>query len=66
MAFSTLCLARLWYSFNSRSKKSILKQGLFNNKYIIYAILIGFILLMSVLLIPVLQNLFEVEPLTYN
>lgn len=64
MAFSTLCLARLWHSFNSRSKKSIIKQGLFSNKYIIYAILIGFILLMSVLLAPFLQSLFEVEPLT--
>ena len=66
MAFSTLCLARLWHSFNSRSKKSIIKQGLFSNKYIIYAILIGFILLISVLLVPPLQTLFEVEPLSIN
>lgn len=64
MAFSTLCLARLWHSFNSRSRKSIIKQGLFSNKYIIYAILIGFILLVSVLLLPPLQNLFDVEPLS--
>lgn len=64
MAFSTLCLARLWHSFNSRSRKSIIKQGLFSNKYIIYAILIGFILLISVLLLPPLQNLFDVEPLS--
>lgn len=64
MAFSTLCLARLWHSFNSRSKKSIIKQGLFSNKYIIYAILIGFILLVCVLLLPPLQNLFDVEPLS--
>ncbi len=66
MAFSTLCLARLWHSFNSRSKKSIIKQGLFSNKYILYAILIGFVLLLSVLLVPPLQTLFEVEPLTTN
>ena len=66
MAFSTLCLARLWHSFNSRSRKSIVKQGLFSNKYIIYAILIGFVLLLSVLLVPPLQTLFEVEPLSFN
>ncbi|WP_317368563.1 calcium-translocating P-type ATPase, PMCA-type [uncultured Tyzzerella sp.] len=66
MAFSTLCLARLWHSFNSRSRKSILKQGIFSNKYIIYAIIIGFVLLLSVLLIPALQGLFDVEPLSIN
>ena len=66
MAFSTLCLARLWHSFNSRSRKSIIKQGLFSNKYIIYAILTGLILLILVLFVPPLQTLFEVEPLSTN
>lgn len=64
MAFTTLCLARLWHSFNSRSKNSIIKQGLFSNKYILYAISIGFVCLLSVMFVPQLQILFEVEPLT--
>ena len=66
MAFSTLCLARLWHSFNSRSRKSIIRQDLFSNKYIIYAILTGFVLLILVLFTPQLQTLFEVEPLNTN
>ncbi len=60
MAFATLCLARLWHCFNSRSRNSIIKQGLFSNKYIIYAILIGLVCLVAVLFIPSLQNLFEI------
>ena len=66
MAFSTLCLARLWHSFNSRSRKSVIRQDLFSNKYIIYAILTGFVLLILVLFTPQLQTLFEVEPLNTN
>ena len=63
MAFATLCLARLFHGFNCRSKGSILKLGVFSNKYVWYAFGIGLILLNSALFIPVFQNLFEVESL---
>lgn len=66
MAFATLCSARLWHSFNSRSKKSAIKQGIFSNKYIIYAVVIGFALLSSALFIPAMQSLFDVTPLSTN
>ena len=58
MAFSTLCLARLFHGFNCRGKQSIFKLGLFSNKYSIYAFVTGL-----VLFIPPLQKLFEIAPL---
>ena len=63
MAFSTLCLARLFHGFNCRGKQSIFKLGLFSNKYSIYAFVTGLVLLNSVLFIPPLQKLFEIAPL---
>ena len=49
MAFSTLCLARLFHGFNCRGKQSIFKLGLFSNKYSIYAFVTGLVLFNSVL-----------------
>ena len=66
MAFSTLCLARLFHGFNCRSKKSILSLGLLSNKYSIYAFVTGLISLNLVLLVHPLQKLFEVEPLSIS
>ena len=63
MAFSTLCLARLFHGFNCRSKSSIFKLGLTTNKYSIYAFLTGAILLNLVLFVKPLQKLFEIAPL---
>ena len=63
MAFSTLCLARLFHGFNCRGKKSIFSLGLFSNKFSWMAFGVGIILVNSVLLIPGLQGLFEVTPL---
>ncbi len=63
MAFSTLCLARLFHGFNCRGKQSIFKLGLFSNKYSIYAFVTGLVLFNSVLFIPPLQKLFEIAPL---
>jgi Ca2+-transporting ATPase len=64
MAFATLCLARLFHGFNLRGEKSIFKLGLFTNKYSIGAFLLGSAFLASALLIPPLQHLFEVTPLS--
>ncbi|MCY6958086.1 cation-translocating P-type ATPase [Clostridium brassicae] len=61
MAFSTLCLARLIHGFNSRSKESIFKIGLFSNKYLCIAFSLGFVLLNSVLLFNPLKIIFEVS-----
>ena len=64
MAFSTLCLARLFHGFNCSSKASIFKLGLGSNKYSIYAFLVGTVLLTLVLFVPPLQDLFEVAKLS--
>lgn len=64
MAFSTLCLARLFHGFNTRAKQSIFKVGLFTNKYLWFAVILGIILLHLVLLFEPLMEIFEVAPLT--
>ena len=66
MAFSTLCLARLFHGFNCRGKKSIFALGVFNNKFSWIAFISGVVLVNAVLLIPALQRLFEITPLTTN
>jgi len=66
MAFSTLCLARLFHGFNCRGKKSIFSLGVFNNKFSWIAFIVGVILVNAVLLISALQGLFEITPLSTN
>lgn len=64
MAFATLCFARLWHGFNSRTDKSILRAGLFSNMYTIGAFIIGGGLLYAVLSIDVLKGPFNVAALS--
>lgn len=64
MAFATLCLARLFHGLNARSRQSIFKIGLFTNKYIWFALLLGIGLLHLVLFIPSLMGIFEIATLT--
>lgn len=66
MAFSTLCIARLFHGFNCRGKKSLFSLGIFTNKYSWIAFGIGIVLVNAVLLVPGLQGLFEVTPLDMN
>lgn len=64
MAFSTLCLARLFHGFNCRGNRSLFSLGLFGNKFSWLAFAAGLVFLNSVLFIPALRNLFEVAVLT--
>ena len=66
MAFSTLCLARLFHGFNCRGKKSVFSLGIFSNKFSWMAFIFGVVLVNAVLLVPGLQGLFEVTPLSMN
>ena len=60
MAFATLCLSRLVHGYNSKSEKPVLFKGeMWNNKYLNGSFIIGFILLNTVVLIPVLQPVFR-------
>ncbi|QBP42027.1 cation-translocating P-type ATPase [Paenisporosarcina antarctica] len=63
MAFATLCLARLFHGFNARSSQSLFRIGLFTNKYLWFAVILGVALLHIVLLTPALQGIFKVAPL---
>ncbi|WP_186429197.1 cation-translocating P-type ATPase [Clostridium sp. BSD9I1] len=64
MAFATLCLSRLLHGFNSRSKESIFKIGVFTNKFIWIAIILGYLMLMAVLTFDPLMGIMEITPLT--
>lgn len=65
MAFSTLCLSRLVHGFNCKSDKPVwFTKTMWNNKSMIGAFFVGFVLLNAVLLVPVLQGIFAVAPLT--
>lgn len=66
MAFATLCIARLFHGFNCRGKKSLFSIGMFSNKASWIAFGIGIILVNAVLIVPALQQLFEVAPLNLN
>lgn len=65
MAFSTLCLSRLVHGFNCKSDKPVwFTKKMWNNKSMIGAFFVGFVLLNAVLLVPMLQGIFAVAPLT--
>lgn len=65
MAFSTLCLSRLVHGFNCKSDKPVwFTKKMWNNKSMIGAFFVGFVLLNAVLLVPALQGIFAVAPLT--
>lgn len=64
MAFSTLCLARLFHGFNCRGNGSIIQLGLTKNMASIYAFVLGTIFLYSVLLVPAFHSMFAIADLT--
>ena len=66
MAFSTLCLARLFHGFNCRGNKSIFKLGITTNIYTIFAFCIGVLLLSIVLFMPPLKQVFNAVSLRGN
>ncbi len=65
MAFVVLAASQLFYSLSMRnSEKSIFKVGLFSNKILIMAIIIGILLQLVVISVPFLANAFGVHNLT--
>ncbi len=62
MAFLTIIACQLFYSLSFRHEyKSIFQVGLFSNKYLILAILMGFGLQLILLFIPVLRDSFRLQ-----
>ncbi len=64
MAFTTLCLSRLFHGFNCRGDKSILSLGLFTNKFSLLAFFAGILLLVLAVFVPGLGGLFGTSTMT--
>ena len=63
MAFITLGLTELVHSLNIRSNDSIFEAGLFKNKFLSLAFILGALLQVIVAIIPSIANIFDVVPL---
>lgn len=65
MAFVVLAVSQLFYSLSMRSAShSIFQVGLFSNKYLIGAILLGIVLQFAVISVPFLAAAFHVQMLS--
>lgn len=64
MAFSTLCLARLFGGFNCRSHKPISKIGFKSNPFSLIAFFAGVLFLSGALFIQPLYSLLDITPLS--
>ena len=65
MAFATLCFSRLFHGFNCKAATPVVfKKQFWNNKYLLGAFLVGTLLLAAVLLVPVLEPLFQIAELS--
>ena len=63
MAFLSLGILELVHSFNIKGEESILKTGLFENRYLVGAFVLGTLLQVVVVVISPLAQLFDVVPL---
>lgn len=63
MAFLSLGLLELVHSFNIRSEESIFKIGIFHNRYLVGAFLLGALLQIGVAIIPQIAMIFDCVPL---
>jgi len=67
MSFVVIVASQLFYSLTMRnSTKSIFSIGLLTNKYLIGAIIIGFILQFGVISVPFLASAFKVHNLSFT
>ena len=65
MSFATLTLCQLFHAFDVRSERtSLFRIGVFSNPAMNRAFLLGLLLQLSVLLLPPLQRVFSVVPLS--
>lgn len=64
MAFVSLGLLELVHSFNIKSEETIFKVGLFENKYLLGAFILGALLQIVVVVIPSVAEVFKLVPLT--
>ena len=58
MAFTTLCIARLFHGFNCRGDKSLFSLGITTNKFSLLAFFAGIVLLCLAVFVPGVSDLF--------
>ncbi len=61
MAFTTLCIARLFHGFNCRGDKSLFSLGITTNKFSLLAFFAGIVLLCLAVFIPGVSDLFGTQ-----
>jgi Ca2+-transporting ATPase len=67
MAFATLSFSELLRAFTSRSERyPLMRIGIFRNKWMLYAVVSSFILLLLVLYVPFLQPIFNTATLGWE
>jgi P-type Ca2+ transporter type 2C len=67
MAFMTIISCQLFYSLSFRnSRKSILRIGVFSNKYLIGTIVFGLLLQLMIIGLPVMRNAFKLQMLDFG
>ncbi|MDQ0088308.1 Ca2+-transporting ATPase [Paenibacillus anaericanus] len=63
VAFATLVMAQLIHVFDCRSSRSIFHRNIFQNRYLVVAVLSSVLLLLGVMYIEPLQPIFKTVPL---
>ncbi|WP_410768167.1 calcium-translocating P-type ATPase, SERCA-type [Fontibacillus sp. BL9] len=63
VAFVTLVMAQLIHVFDCRSSRSIFHRNIFQNRYLVVAVLSSVLLLLGVMYIEALQPIFKTVPL---
>jgi Ca2+-transporting ATPase len=64
LMFTMLAMMSLLYLFSSKSlKQPIWRINIFQNIWLFFAVIVGFLLQLAVLYVPVLRNIFETVPL---
>ncbi|MBW7460779.1 HAD-IC family P-type ATPase, partial [Paenibacillus sepulcri] len=66
VAFATLVMAQLIHVFDCRSSRSIFHRNIFQNKYLLLAVLSSVLLMLGVLYIEALQPIFKTVPLGFR
>jgi P-type Ca2+ transporter type 2C len=66
LVFVFLAIKSLIYIFSSRNlDKSLWKTGLFHNKWLVFGVLGGLMMVLMVMYVPILQEVFETGPLDF-
>lgn len=67
LAFITLCLVQLFHCFNAKSLNgTVFRKDVFKNRFMLVSFAIGLALILCVALIPGVNSVFSVVPLTWQ